>query len=59
MKTFRRKRDGMLYLCSMTQTQHPKFDWGPCYLLRPVWEGRVHYKSVAAFEREYQEVLIP
>jgi hypothetical protein len=54
MPDFRRKRDGALYTTSLTVRRRPGFDhWGDCYRLVPVWEGRTHYKTVAAFNREF------
>lgn len=54
MAIYRRKRDGALYRCSLAVTRRPGFDhWGDCYLLHPVWDGRTHYKTVVAFNREF------
>ncbi|AYF87448.1 hypothetical protein D6Z43_09900 [Pseudomonas sp. DY-1] len=57
MSTFRRKRDGALYRTDLVEREWPGWKTrGPCYVLRPVWDGRTHYKTVAAFVREFEEV---
>ena len=54
MTDFRRKRDGALYSTSKIVCRRPGFNhWGDCYWLKPIWEGRTHYKTVAAFNREF------
>lgn len=55
MNQFIRKRDGQRYTTSLQPVTRPGFaHWGPCYLLRPVWDGRTHYKTVEAFNREFK-----
>jgi hypothetical protein len=55
MTQFIRKRDGARYTCDLVPRAWPNFSRrGPSYLLRPVWEGRTHYKTVAAFDREFK-----
>jgi hypothetical protein len=54
MTQFIRKRDGGRYTCDLVSRDWPGHSQlGPCFLLRPVWEGRTHYKTAAAFEREF------
>ncbi|KGE68990.1 MULTISPECIES: hypothetical protein [Pseudomonas] len=54
MPDFRRKRDGALYSTNQKVCRRPGWDhWGDCYHLVPIWEGRSHYKTVEAFNREY------
>jgi hypothetical protein len=50
-----RKRDGNRYswdgkTCSWPRRGH----MGDCVHLRPYWDGRSHYKTLAAFLREYE-----
>jgi hypothetical protein len=55
MSHFIRKRDGRRYASDLKPVLRPGFNrWGPCCLLRPLWEGGTHYKTVAAFEREFE-----
>lgn len=57
MTHFIRKRDGQRYTCDLRPVTWPKHEMvGPCYILRPIWEGRAHYKSIKAFEHEYKRV---
>jgi len=54
MADFRRKHDGSLYSTNQIVCRRPGFNhWGDCYRLVPFWEGRTHYKTVAAFNREF------
>ena len=57
MTHFVRKRDGQRYTSTLQPVTWPGFaKLGPCYILRPVWEGRTHYKTIPAFEREFSRV---
>lgn len=59
MNQFIRKRDGQRYTTSLQPVLRPGFSrWGPCYLLYPVWEGRMHYKTIAAFDREFEKAEV-
>ncbi|WKN20866.1 hypothetical protein [Azotobacter vinelandii] len=50
-----RKRDGARYVTDLKPVKWPWHEHlGDCYLLRPAfWGGRAHYKTIAAFNREY------
>ncbi|MCO6057357.1 hypothetical protein NG726_11815 [Pseudomonas sp. MOB-449] len=52
MSTYRRKRDGALYTTNLQVTTFP--NWGACVQLVPVWHGRTHWKTVKAFNKQFE-----
>lgn len=55
MSRWVRIRDDAMYETDLKERIRPGFGhWGPCYLLTPVWNGRTHYKTIAAFNREFK-----
>jgi hypothetical protein len=57
MTHYIRKRDGSRYTTDLQVVRRPGFDhWGDCYRLSPIWEGRTHYKTVTAFNREFEPI---
>lgn len=50
-----RKKDKARYLTDMIPVHRPGYEhWGFCYVLEPYWDGRTHYKTVKAFEKEFE-----
>jgi hypothetical protein len=57
MTHFIRKRDGQCYICLLQPVTWPGYKkLGPCYIqVRvEVCDGCAHYKTIKAFEREYE-----